>query len=417
MRQSLFAGMAIMLGSFCLSASAADPPIVATGKTDPRLISFDRLVLAFLQENDVPGAQLAVAKNGRVRYSRGFGFADRDKKETVQPTSLFRIASISKSITAVAVMRLVEQGKIKLDDKVFEVLKLEQPKSVNFDERWKQVTIRHLLQHTGGWDKEKSFDPLNHSWQIVKELNSKQPVTPSEIVRYMLGKPLQFDPGSEYHYGNFGYCLLGRVIEKVSGLSYEEYVQRNVLAPLDIRRMRLGKTLLKDRDENEVRYYMANDVQEPAVMGPEIGKPIAVQYGALSLESYDSCGDWLASAEDLVRFADAFENPRKCKILNEKSIREMFGRPAGAPGENKDKFGDFYYACGWFVRPYEGGKMTTWHIGSLPGSSTELVRRYDGMTWAILFNSRDTRAKTVPHELIEAKLFEAADDAMKRLPR
>src|SRR5580700_8452025 len=223
MRQSLFAGMAIMLGSFCLSASAADPPIVATGKTDPRLISFDRLVLAFLQENDVPGAQLAVAKNGRVRYSRGFGFADRDKKETVQPTSLFRIASISKSITAVAVMRLVEQGKIKLDDKVFEVLKLEQPKSVNFDERWKQVTIRHLLQHTGGWDKEKSFDPLNHSWQIVKELNSKQPVTPSEIVRYMLGKPLQFDPGSEYHYGNFGYCLLGRVIEKVSGLSYEEY--------------------------------------------------------------------------------------------------------------------------------------------------------------------------------------------------
>jgi CubicO group peptidase (beta-lactamase class C family) len=95
----------------------------------------------FVHKNDLPGAALAVAKDGRVVYSRGFGFADREKKEPVRPNSLFRIASISKPITAAAILQLVERKKLKLDDKVFEVLELVEPNGAKFDGRWKKVTI------------------------------------------------------------------------------------------------------------------------------------------------------------------------------------------------------------------------------------------------------------------------------------
>ena len=415
MSRRFFRGLSLALGLFFLATSDAEAQTAVTGSRDPNLVSFDRLMTSFIEQHELPGAALAVAKNSRVVYSRGFGFADRDKKEPVRPNSLFRIASISKPFTAVAVLQLVEQNKLKLDDRVFEVLRLVKPEGVPFDGRWKQVTILELLQHTGGWDRDTTFDPLDHSPEIVKELKIKSPADQAAIIRYMLRKPLQFDPGTQFHYSNFGYCLLGRVIEKASGRSYEEYVQRSVLAPLGLK-MRLSKTLLNDRAEKEVRYYTANDKLETAIMGPDIGKPVLKTYGAWNQEGYDSCGGWLATAEDVVHFACAFDNPKTCKILNEKSIALMFARPAGAPNKNKDATSEFYYACGWFVRPFSGGRMTTWHIGSLPGTSAELVRRFDGVTWAVLFNSLDTPEKKRPCDLIEPKLFETAD-AVKRWPR
>lgn len=184
------------------------------------------------------GASLALSHNGHIVYNRGFGYADADKKAQVNPTSLFRIGSITKTITAAAVLQLVEKNKLKLDDKVFEVLKLEQPPSVPFDGRWKLVTVLELLQHTGGWDSGKSLDPMG-PWPVIsKEMNLKSPADHGGIIQYMLAKPLQFDPGTQHHYSNFGYCLLGRIIEKVSGESYEEYVQKHVLTPLGIKSMR-----------------------------------------------------------------------------------------------------------------------------------------------------------------------------------
>ena len=88
----------------------------------------------------------------------------------MEPTSLFRIASVSKPFTAAAVLQLVEHGKLKLDDKAFDVLQLQEPKGVPFDERWKKVTILHLLHHTGGWNRDRKggFDPMFISPRIVK---------------------------------------------------------------------------------------------------------------------------------------------------------------------------------------------------------------------------------------------------------
>jgi CubicO group peptidase (beta-lactamase class C family) len=408
-----------LVSLFVTGAEApSDPPgpeVPATGKADARFAGFDAVMVSFLRKNDVPGAALAVAKDGRVVYARGFGYADKENKEPVQPAALFRIASISKPLTAVAVLQLVERDRLRLDDYVFDVLRLKAPADpeVTFDPRWKRVTILHLLQHTGGWDRGKSFDPMFRSPEIVKELDVAPPAGPDAIIRYMLRRPLDFDPGKEYAYSNFGYCLLGRVVEKVSGQDYESYVRKEVLAPLGITSMKLGKTLPAGRAEGEVRYYASGT--QPAVLGPYLGKPVPPPYGAWSLEAMDSHGGWLAPAEDLVRFAAALDRPAACKILKEKSVRTLFARPGGAPGQTPDgKPKPVYYGCGWLVRPVgDGGNLTTWHTGSLAGTSTLLVRRADGVTWAVLFNSREAAGKAVPSRAIEPLLTEAADAYVK----
>jgi CubicO group peptidase (beta-lactamase class C family) len=383
------------------------PPV--TGKAVRALALFDANMRAVVETQDVPGAALALGKGGRLLYSRGFGYADTEKNQPVQPESLFRIASISKPLTAVAILQLVESNKLKLDDKILDVLNLEAPKT-GFDERWRQITILNLLHHTGGWETEKTFEPMFYAPPIVEELKAKLPLDQQTIIRYMLRKPLQFDPGSHHAYSNFGYCLLGRVIEKVSGTTYEAYVQQHVLAPLGIKRMRLGKTLLKDRAKDEVHYYTANNKKGPAVVGPELGVPVLEPYGTFYLEAMDSHGAWLASSEDIVRFGMAFDNPRRCKILTEKGIVTMLSRPPGQPGlDSSGNPAESYYACGWNVRP-SGKGVTFWHAGSMPGTSTILVCRQDGWRWAALFNTRDTAEKgKTPVDLVDAILHRSAD--------
>ena len=423
MRPRRLAGVAALLGGALLltwavaappaDARADDDDLPVTGKADPNLAPFDRLMTDFVKGRHLPGASLAVAKDGKIVYARGFGYADVDKKEPVQPDSLFRIASVSKPFTAAAVLQVVERGKLSLDDKVFDVLELKAPEKGKFDKRWKDVTILELLQHTGGWDRGKSFDPMFRSPAICKELDVPPPADQEAIIRYMMGRPLDFDPGTRYAYSNFGYCLLGRVIEKASGMGYEDYVKKEVLKPLGIERMRQGRTLLKERAEDEVRYYA--DGQGTAIMGPRIGKASPWPYGCWCLEAMDSHGAWIASAEDLVRFGAAFNNTKKCKILSEKSIETMFARPPGAAGEDKKgKPAAAFYGCGWDVRPVDGDKANTWHNGSLDGTSTLLVRRYDNLTWAVLFNSRQGKGGE-PAGLIDGPLHAAAD-AVKHWP-
>jgi N-acyl-D-amino-acid deacylase len=402
----------LALGVWLAAAPAGMAEVIATGPVHPALAPFDRLMTGFLEKHQLPGAALAVAKDGRLVYSRGFGWADRVRREPVYPRSLFRIASVSKPVTAVAVLRLVEQGKLRLNDRVFDVLQLRPPRGkAHFDERWKQVTVLHLLQHTGGWDRDHSFDPMFASPDIVAELKVPPPARPDDVIHYMLRRPLDFEPGSKHVYSNFGYCLLGRVVEKVSGQGYEDYVRNEVLIPLGARQMRLGKTLLSERAKGEVIYHVGEKAMAPAIMGPDLGKRVPWPYGAWCLESMDAHGGWIASAEDLVRFASAFDDPATCKVLGAKSIRTMFAPPAGLLGHQKNgKPKEVYYACGWEVRQVEDhGKANTWHAGLLDGTSTILVRRWDGLTWAVLFNASKAARGGRPAGLIDGLVHEAAD--------
>jgi N-acyl-D-amino-acid deacylase len=237
-------------------------------------------------------------------------------------------------------------------------------------------------------------------------MGTHAPAMPQEIIKYMMGRPLDFDPGTREAYSNFGYCVLGRVIEKTSRVSYENYVQREVLSPLGIRRMRQGRSLENQRAEQEVQYYPRSDAHVESVFG---GGTVPVAYGGWCIEAMDSHGGWIASATDLVRFASAFEDPQRCPILNKSSIEEMFARPliTGFDAAGKPKAA--YYACGWQVRPTRNGKPNTWHNGQLDGTSTLLVHRYDDLTWAVLFNADFGKNHKSLSRLIDPLMHQVAD--------
>jgi len=395
-------GVLLALAAPVARAAVPTHGMPMTGVVQPELAPLDELMVSFITDHAVPGAALAVAKDGRLLYARGFGYGDIGSKIPVQPGSLFRIASLSKPITATAVLQLVEAKKLRLGDPVLALLTSEKPGSAavlavpagaKVDPLLEKVTVLDLLHHTGGWDSARSGDPMFQSVRIAEAVGVRPPAMPGDILRYVFGRPLDFDPGTSYVYSNFGYSVLGRVIEKASGQSYEAYVREHVLAPLGLRDMRLGKTLREGRAPGEVRYYDERERTGPCVFAGRLGEDVPLPYGAWCLEAMDSHGGWLASAPDLVRFGAAFDNPETCPLLKAEGLRTMFARPAGAAGRGADgKPAPAYYACGWMVRPI-GLRANTWHAGALDGTSTLLVRRHDGLTWAVLFNTRTGNLK------------------------
>ena len=400
----------------------ADEPIINGERGDNDFVRndsvdqlFDPMFTAFIREHQIPGCSVALADRGRMIYTRSFGMADTEKKQPVTESSLFRIASISKPITAVAILQLAEQGKLSLDDKVFSILKIK-PHLVagaEFDSRQEQITIRQLLQHRGGWDRDKSFDPMFQSVRFADSLGLPPPAKPQDIIRCMLGMPLDFSPGKGFAYSNYGYCLLGRVIETRSGESYEDYVKQQVLAPLGIRSMRLGHSKRDERAENEVRYY--DPGRDAAVFAKGRGKMVSLPYGAFYLEAMDAHGGWLATAMDLVRFANAFEDVEHSPLLTTDSIRQMFTCPSEELGsESPAKPPETWYGLGWSVRSVaRAQRVTSWHTGSLPGTSSILIRRYDGLNVAVLFNTRVSPSKTPLIPALEPPLHRAMDQVIR----
>ncbi|WP_442482636.1 serine hydrolase [Aeoliella sp. SH292] len=367
------------------------PYQLLTGKRDDRLESIDRVVQEFMKQHSVPGCSLAITENGRLVYSRGFGYSDIAAGEQVEPTDLFRIASVSKPITALAIMQLVDEGKLTLDTPVFDILTEYEPhleEGAKFDERQNQITIRHLLDHRGGWDRDVSFDGMFQSVRFARALDTPPPAEHNEIIRAMMGLPLDFNPGERYAYSNYGYCLLGRVIEKLTGQKYDDYVKEHVLAPVGVTDMVIGATHLEGRKNNEVRYYDPNVTR--SVYAANLHQRVPSPYGAWYLESMDSHGAWIASAIDLVRIADSLNDAENCPLLKSESVELLCDRPEGLAGYDKEgKKLPTYYGLGWQITSDADGKVLIQeHGGALPGTNTKLVRRSDGRNYALLFNSR-----------------------------
>src|SRR5258708_5649263 len=185
--------------------------IATTGPDSPGLGPLDALMTRLMARYGVQGGGLAVGKDGRLVLAHGYGMADAERREPVKPESLFRIASVSKPFTSAAVMKLVEEGKLKLEDRAFDILSdLKPPAGAKVDPRINRITIRDLLIHAGGWDRDKSFDPMFIPIRAARAVGTPSPANCETVIRYMLGQPLQFDPGSRSNYSNFGYCILGR---------------------------------------------------------------------------------------------------------------------------------------------------------------------------------------------------------------
>jgi CubicO group peptidase (beta-lactamase class C family) len=228
---------------------------------------------------------------------------------------------------------------------------------------------------------------------IASALDVPSPPDAKDIIRFMMGYPLDFDPGTKQAYSNFGYCILGRIIEKVSGMSYEDYVRTSVLVPAGAVDMRLGRSLPEDRAEGEVSYYDSPGASMMPSVFPFGPQTVPAPYGAFSLESADSCGGWIASAPGLLRFLLAVDgNPATPDVLQKETIDLM----TAPPFPDSQDFGS-YYALGWMVQKMGREAMYS-HSGGFPGTATMMVHMSadsersrlpnPDVSWVALFNSR-----------------------------
>jgi N-acyl-D-amino-acid deacylase len=343
-----------------------------------------------MSEWHLSGGQLAVAKEGRLVFDRGYGYADAETAEAVGPNSLFRIASVSKTLTTVAILKLVDDGLLALDDRTFRLLALQPLANAPVDPRLDEITIEQLLVHAGGWDSVTGFDPQYQpwTWLFAGVLGVPHPPSAEEIVRAMLGVRLDFDPGTRSVYSNFGFNVLGRVVERVSGQSYEAYVRDQVLTPAGVTAMRLGRTRPEDRAPGEVRYYAPPGQALQTSVFPGVGY-VPFAYGGFFLEALDSHGGWIGSAADLVRFATAVDGQRGPALLQPATVKLMLHTPRPPTSEGAAGAGNEAPATGlgWVVQPVSGSFDWS-HAGALEGSNAAwLIRRHDGLAIAFTVNS------------------------------
>ncbi|HJQ18993.1 MAG TPA: serine hydrolase domain-containing protein [Gemmatimonadaceae bacterium] len=364
------------------------PETPITGAAVAGMGSFEQNLRALMQQYGIPGGAVAVVHDGKLFYARGFGYADVENEVPVQPDALFRIASVSKTITSVSILKLVEEGKLKLEDRVAPLIAdLSPAPGATVDPRWNDITIQHLLNHTGGWDRAKpgGFDPIDVSWMAADAVGAPRPASSETLVRFMKGRPLDFNPGEQFAYSNFGFIILGRVIERVTGMKYEDFARTRVLLPVGATRTRQGKSRMADALPEEVKYYVpGKSIDAPIVPSIFPGEaPVPLNYGGYYLEAGDASGAWVSSTIDLLRFVNAVDGrDSPADILSPVLIGQMTAKGATVCDD-----GTCYYGDGWFVRPIQDG-ASWWHGGDLPCTKAMLVRSYTrNISWVALFNS------------------------------
>jgi CubicO group peptidase (beta-lactamase class C family) len=295
-----------------------------TGPRIPELARLDTNMQSILLTYAIPGGSLAVVKDGRLVFTRGYGWADVENDEAFQPDSRCQIDSLTKTITAATMMKLVEDGKVSLDTPVFSLLNLQPPHYAGavFDSRWTNITVRHLLSHKAGWNRDTAMNPLRSTgfdpvfWPdyAARDLGLSAPPTPTDIVRWMLGKPLQTNPGSQFSYSSFGFVVAGRVIENITGQPFELAAEQ-LLAEAGITRVQLGANSPATRDIGEALCYLNPAITAPAGIGSYFEpKPfdfnLPYAYPAIM---FDAAGGLIASAMDYARFVGSSEKclPRR----------------------------------------------------------------------------------------------------------
>ncbi|HWE60652.1 MAG TPA: serine hydrolase domain-containing protein, partial [Chloroflexota bacterium] len=326
-----------------------------------------------MANNAIPGGSVAIYRGGTLIYTQQYGWANQAEHLKVRPRSLFRIASISKPITAVTILKLHEEGRVDLHAQVLGpggiLRRLRPPRGMTMDPQVSKITVMHLLQHTAGWNAT-AFDPMFAPAMIAAAMGVPSPPSPETIIRYMLGQPLQTAPGTAYSYSNFGYCLLGRVIEAISGARYADYVRTATLRPMGIIHARQGHTRLQQAAPDEVHYY-ADDMMAASVF-PGQGL-VPAPYGSFYLEAMDANAGWIFSAGDLARFIQAIAGPGEHPFLRRQTIQKMLAPPP-APVGRTGTGDDWWYGMGWRVMNDAESNHNWYHLGGLSGTSGFLGR-------------------------------------------
>jgi uncharacterized protein (TIGR03437 family) len=376
---------------FLLAISAAAIPAQSftgpvTGQAVPSMAALDQAIETLLTTNQIPGAALAVSYKGALIYARGFGYADVASSTPVQPDSLFRTASTSKIFTAATALKLIELGKLQVDQPAFALLSDLQPapgKTVNPE--LASITIRELMTMTSGLiDNAGTIgpDPMQNTVAIAAVMKAPSPATCDTIIRYELSQPLQSHPGTTYAYSNLGYCVLDAIIRRVTGLSYEQAVRQYVLAPLNIGRAKQADSLLSDKVNGEVTYYdypgapLAQNIFDPT--GPKVPAP----YGGngSNFLAKEATGGWVTSTIDLLRFINGLDGLRGGPLFAPSTIQLMETEPQA------DNNAAYYYGVGMEINRVSNG--FDWSKGGdYPGTQAFVFRYSTGVAYAVLFNS------------------------------
>ena len=345
-----------------VDASLADTPPTTTGTSGAdaaRFAAFDQAINAFLADKKATGASVAVARHGRIVHVRSYGQSDASTGEVARVDSRFRIASQSKPLLATAIMRLAERGELSLDDRVWPMIDKRVPLPAGADPRMAAITVRQLLSHSAGFITW--LDPLfNEQTETVDQFGPEGAHSCEEASRWFLGTwPLAWDPGTKYAYANIDYCLLGIVVETVTGQPWSQVVDDEVLARRGITDMRTTVTRGDHRAHEAVHVTPAAD--EPG--------------GGWFMETLGPAGSWLGTATDLVRFLDGLDPTRPGQaLIAATTSAAMSAKPSYA-------LGSAWYGLG--LRVYDNG--ASWgHTGSLRNARAMMLHQADGTTWAIL---------------------------------
>ncbi|MFC2112698.1 serine hydrolase domain-containing protein [Bacteroidota bacterium] len=347
--------------------------------------SMEKTISDFLKRYKIKGASVAVTKDGRLVYAKGFGYADEENAELVDPNHVFRLASISKLITAIAVMRLEEEGKLSLDSKVFgptgilnDSIYMEYP-----DPRVENITIRHLLVHRAGWSRYYG-DPMFMPHAVARKMDVELPIHSEDVIRYALTRKLNYKPGARYSYSNLGYSVLGEIIEKVTGMDYEGYVQLSLLHPLGINDMQIGRGYYDEKAAREVKYYEIAGSKKVLAFDSR-NEYVPKVYGGNDIALLGAAGGWIASPADVLRLGVAIDGFNSSPdILLPETIEKMTN--------NK---GSKYNMIGW--KGADGGG-TWWRTGTLTGSSALMVRQANGLNWIIVMNTTTWKRSRIHSE-------------------
>ena len=315
----------------------------------------DSIVEKFMEKYDMPGLSIAIAKNDSLLYVKGYGYADISSQKEVTDSSQFRIGCLSQPITAMAILKLVEQGKIFPNEKVFgtEGILGNDYGSKPYDARINQITVKELLDHCAGWENEDNAF-----------LNSS--LSASQILRWVLDSvPLQSPPGKNFNFSYFGYVVLGKIIEKVTGKPYANYIHTEILDPAGDTGMKIAGDRLQNRQKNEVAHYVRtfwNDNYEDD------------EYYTQNISNMQAACGWLASVEDLIRLMVRVDKFRyKPDIFNDSMMQIML-----TPYDSNSHF-----SSGW----WSNNKFHNWFaVGNYWATPSEMARADNGYCWVMLTN-------------------------------
>ena len=331
--------------------------------------AIESITSKFMADTHVPGVSVGIVESGEYEWAAGFGFADLENKVPASEHTLFRLASISKPLSAVGAMQLVEHGQLDLDAPV-------QKYCPGFPEKQKPITTREVMGHLGGI---RHYKETADDLEIGNTRHFDNPIQGG--LDFFKNDPLVDEPGKHFHYSTQGYTLVGCVMEGASGAKYADYMRQNVLTPAGMEHTQADNrfTIIPYR----TRFY-------------ELTKSGTVQNADFLDSSYKvPGGGWLSSAEDMARFEAAILNDKLIK----RSTRDLMWTPLKPSDGSKDS-----YALGWGVGD-ESGTMTVGHTGGQQGTSTAFViapARRAGVV--VLANMEEVDSNKLAYEILHVLL-------------